>query len=254
MSEDGGSLDEAVSRLVDTDDEAAVRDVLERLLSNDSRENDASAARPSAGHRYEFEDIIAVLTHDLRNPQAVARGSLQQYRETGDPQHLDRVERAQQRVEAITEDALELIRSGGTIEETEWLGLSETAHAVWQTIDTEHATLEVERQVLIDADTRRFERLLQNLFENAITHGGPDVEVTVETTADGFYVEDDGPGVDSLAEQKAFEFGYSTDDDGTGFGLCIVSEIATAHGWSLSLHDAPDGGARVQFSHVDVRR
>ena len=69
---------------------------------------------------------------------------------------------------------------------------------------------------------------------------------------DGFYVEDDGPGVPPDERDKVFDFEFSTDDDGTGLGLAIVEAIARAHGWSVEMTEGSDGGARVVFTGVDV--
>ncbi|MFC6794882.1 ATP-binding protein [Halobaculum halobium] len=43
-----------------------------------------------------------------------------------------------------------------------------------------------------------------------------------------------------------FDRGHTTADDGTGFGLAIVAEIAGAHGWSVRVTEAADGGARFE--------
>jgi len=48
-----------------------------------------------------------------------------------------------------------------------------------------------------------------------------------------------------------FDAGVTTDPDGTGFGLKIVSEVANAHGWSVDAVDADGGGARFEFRGVD---
>lgn len=37
--------------------------------------------------------------------------------------------------------------------------------------------------------------LFENLYRNAVEHGGSEVTVTVGTLKDGFYIEDDGVGV-----------------------------------------------------------
>ena len=47
-----------------------------------------------------------------------------------------------------------------------------------------------------------------------------------------------------------FETGYTTDDDGTGFGLTIVDQIAKAHGWEVGVSDAEGGGARFDVRGV----
>ncbi|ELZ46466.1 multi-sensor signal transduction histidine kinase, partial [Halorubrum californiense DSM 19288] len=95
---------------------------------------------------------------------------------------------------------------------------------------------------------------LENLFVNAVTHAGPEVAVTVGTLSDGdgFYVEDDGPGIDPEDREEAFEAGVTSDPEGTGFGLKIVAEVAEAHGWTVELAESPTGGARFEFRGVDV--
>lgn len=49
-----------------------------------------------------------------------------------------------------------------------------------------------------------------------------------------------------------FEYGYSTDQDNTGFGLAIVEQIAEAHGWRVELVEADSGGARFEFRGMDI--
>ena len=48
-----------------------------------------------------------------------------------------------------------------------------------------------------------------------------------------------------------FDPGYTTNDDGTGFGLAIVDQIATAHGWEIRATDADGGGARFEITGVE---
>ena len=45
-----------------------------------------------------------------------------------------------------------------------------------------------------------------------------------------------------------FESGYTTSEDGTGFGLAIVRTIAEAHDWSVTLAESEAGGARFEFA------
>jgi signal transduction histidine kinase len=47
------------------------------------------------------------------------------------------------------------------------------------------------------------------------------------------------------------EHGYTTAEDGTGFGLAIVRSVAAAHGWQLDLAESDDGGACFEFSGVE---
>ena len=75
--------------------------------------------------------------------------------------------------------------------------------------------------------------------------------MTVGTIPNGFYIEDDGPGIPTDERDAVFEAGYSTTEDGTGFGLNIVEEIVDAHGWDIRVTEAPDGGARFEIASVE---
>ena len=75
--------------------------------------------------------------------------------------------------------------------------------------------------------------------------------VTVGNLSDGFYVADDGPGIPDTERDTVFNVGYSTTDDGTGFGLSIVQQVADSHGWHTRITDGPSDGARSEFTRVD---
>jgi len=76
--------------------------------------------------------------------------------------------------------------------------------------------------------------------------------VTIGDLEDGFYVEDDGPGIPENQREDVFNAGYSTAEDGTGFGLSIISEIADAHGWNIRVTDGTSGGARFEVTGIRV--
>lgn len=82
-------------------------------------------------------------------------------------------------------------------------------------------------------------------------HGGHDVSVSVGTMADGFYVADTGPDIPESDSEAVFEAGYSTSEEGTGFGLRIVEQIADAHGWEVAVTDSEEGGARFEITGVE---
>ncbi|WP_225334746.1 sensor histidine kinase [Halomicrobium urmianum] len=81
-------------------------------------------------------------------------------------------------------------------------------------------------------------------------HGDEGVTVTVGATDGGFYVADDGSGIPESDRESVFEAGFSTSDEGTGFGLNIVRSIADAHGWDVSVTESEAGGARFEFTNV----
>ena len=90
--------------------------------------------------------------------------------------------------------------------------------------------------------------MLENLLRNSLEHGGETVTVTIGDIDRGFYVEDDGPGIPPEERDRVFDAGYSTNSEGTGFGLSIVSDVAEAHGWNVTVTEGRSGGARFEIT------
>ncbi|WP_172861786.1 PAS domain S-box protein [Halopenitus persicus] len=201
-----------------------------------------------------LEEFASIVSHDLRNPLNVATGHLQLARETGDgaDPHLAAVERAHGRMEALIEDLLTLAREGEAVAETDAVDLAALAGACWQTVETADATLVIEGDRTVVADEGRLKQLFENLMRNSVEHGGPEVTVTVGGLEDGFYVEDDGPGIPDADRSAVFEAGFSTNVGGTGFGLSIVQRIAEAHGWNVRVTESEAGGARFEITGVEL--
>lgn len=90
--------------------------------------------------------------------------------------------------------------------------------------------------------------VFENLFRNAIEHYDNEVTVRVGVLPEivGFYVEDTGHGIPEDEREAVLEPGYSTNEKGTGFGLAIVKDVVDAHGWTLSIDESPEGGARFE--------
>lgn len=199
----------------------------------------------------QLEQFASALSHDLRNPVAVATGYVELAQETGDQAHFREALGALERIDETIEDLLTLSREGRAIDELETVSLRSVIADAWSTSDTGDGALEidVDDDVRIRADPSRLRTLFENLFRNAIEHGGETVRVG--SLEGGFFVADDGPGVPDDERQTVFERGYSTRADGTGFGLAIVESIATAHGWSIEVTEGRDGGARFEIAGIE---
>ncbi|MFD1587361.1 PAS domain S-box protein [Halorientalis brevis] len=198
-----------------------------------------------------LEEFAAVVSHDLRNPLTVAQGSLELGRQSGAPEDFERVENAHERMNTLINDLLTLARQGQLVEETQSVVLDTIVAAAWETVRNGPATLDVALDgYRLDADESRLRQLFENLLSNAVRHGGDDVSIRVGLLddGDGFYVEDDGPGIPAAERESVFEHGYSTTRKGTGFGLAIVEEIAEAHGWTVAATESADGGARFEIA------
>ncbi len=133
------------------------------------------------------------------------------------------------------------------------ISLPDLTEACWNSIAEPEATLNNETDITIYANNIRLAQIFENLFRNAIEHAGTDVTITVDRLDDesGFFVEDDGPGVPPSKRQTALEWGVSTTDTGTGFGLAIVQEIVEAHEWSLQITTGAEGGAKFEITDVE---
>ncbi len=198
-----------------------------------------------------LEELVSAMAHDLRNPLHVARASSELLEREVEDDAVDRLLRAHDRMEAIVEDILTLAEQGEPITDPEPVDLGTVAERAWETSRTADADLGVVESRRLRADPSRLQELFENLFRNAAEHGGSEATVTVGTIEEGFYVADDGPGIPESEREAVFESGYSTAAGGTGFGLTIVRRIAEAHGWSVRVTEAGEGGARFEFTGVD---
>ena len=200
-----------------------------------------------------LDEFARMLSHDLRSPLSVAQGRLQLAAAECDSDHFEPIERAHSRMDTLIEEILTLAREGETVTDRELVDIASVANASWSNVRTAIASLIVDIDQTIEADKSRLKQLFENLFRNALDHGGPDVTVAVGALADrpGFYVSDDGPGIPEGDRDSVFEPGYTTREEGTGFGLAIVAEMVTAHGWTVQVTESETGGARFEFLGVE---
>ena len=242
--------------------------------------------------RERLEEFASVVSHDLRNPLSVAVGNVElakDFEGEAADERLDRAHDALDWMDDLISDLLALAREGRSVEETATVDLRSVVDTAWRTVGSgPDVALVVEGPLpWVECDRSRLRQALENLFRNAIEHGGPDdcspsdlpdeagadaddargpfaddgngevapadasLRIFVGTLPGGFYVADDGPGIDPSERESVFEPGFTTDDDGTGFGLAIVERIAEAHGWEVTLTESESGGARFEFHGVD---
>jgi len=199
-----------------------------------------------------LDQFASVVSHDLRNPLQIVSASLELAQTNEDFDEIDRARRSVGRMEDIIEDLLALARASEGVDSTDSVDLEELAIAARQQVPTDQGQVRVEQSLpTVEADGTRLQQVLENLIRNAFEHNDPPVSVTIGpldgNPVTGIYVEDDGQGVPPDQREAVFEHGYSTNDDGTGFGLSIVRDVIEAHGWSIRIVDATDGGARFEI-------
>jgi two-component system sensor histidine kinase MtrB len=104
--------------------------------------------------------------------------------------------------------------------------------------------------VVLETDPRRLERIVGNLVENALAHGGADVSVEIKRENGGaeIAVADRGPGIEAEHLPHVFDRFYKADPAragrGSGLGLAIARENARLLGGDISVESVRGLGAR----------
>jgi len=111
----------------------------------------------------------------------------------------------------------------------------------------------------LDAD--KVDQILGNLIENAVRHGAGTVTVVVEplqatdvligrgTEGVAVSVRDKGDGVAPEMASRVFrQFWRAKRRGGAGLGLYIVKGLVEAHGGTIIVRQAPEGGAEFRFT------
>lgn len=233
-------------------DDYLLEDVTDVISNLDSLARQKRSETKLRRRNERLEQFSRVISHDIRNPLNVASGYLQLAKDDLSGEHLDVAANALDRLDELVGDLLEWARQGMLVDETEEVDLAESVNRCWYSVATGDATLEVDGTTSILADRSRFDQLMENLLRNAVQHGGEDVTIRIGSLHDGFFFEDDGPGIPSAIRDRVFEVGFSSEDDGTGFGLAIVYEIVEAHGWHVEVGPSREGGARFEITNVEI--
>ena len=209
----------------------------------------------------QLNEFAKVVSHDLRNPLSVASGHVQLLHDEfeddreSERERLEKVIHAHDRMETLIQDLLTLAQSGAEIRNPKWIDFRALCENCWENVSTADATLELNVDGEIRADPSRLKQLVENLIRNGVDHGGENVTIAVGCLdhRGGFYIADDGVGIEKENRDQIFESGFSTVANGTGFGLAIVSEVVDAHGWEIAVTESSDGGARFEITGVECR-
>lgn len=211
--------------------------------------------------------FVATASHELRTPLTSLRVMLDVLRSDLEGPHPDvpaalaQVEEAEaqaDRLSALTGDLLDLSRlDAGVPLRSELVEIAELARSVAAELVVRAS--ELGREIALDAsqgqwavaDPGSAAQVLRILLDNALRHGGGDVQITVDGH-DGMAriaVQDDGTGVPQADRERVFERFERGEgaQPGFGLGLAIGRELAGLMGGTLTLDPAGAGGARFVF-------
>ncbi|WP_326720614.1 HAMP domain-containing histidine kinase [Streptomyces sp. NBC_00243] len=197
--------------------------------------------------------FVADASHELRSPIASLRTQL----EVGaaHPELLDVAGAVEDtvRLQRLAADLLLLARldAGERPADTRFdLGAVVREEAAGRTGVTADAPA-----VEVSGSRGQLARVLANLLDNAQRHARERVSVRVRTDGAWVVVEvaDDGAGVPADQRERIFERfvrlddARTRDDGGAGLGLAIARDVALRHEGTLTVREAPEGGALFEL-------
>ncbi len=193
--------------------------------------------------------FLASAAHELKTPLALVRAQVELgYRPQGRDRVLadiDGMARQVQQLLLLAETSEPLNYQKSQIDPRPVL--EEVCHVMARV--GERRTVDVRLQVdpalqWWTADRGALFTLAKNLLENAIQHSSSGDVVWLRAGADGFSVQDQGPGIAANDLPHIFDRfwrGPGRRDEGAGLGLSICAAIAEAHGWRIKPDLLPRG-------------
>jgi len=200
------------------------------------------------------EQFIAVLGHDLRNPLASIVGAARLLRREGQSEKAQKIlsmmEASVDRMAGLIDDVMDFARgrlgSGIGLHRTVTT-LEPVLRHVVEELEANHPSRDFicafDLPEAVSVDAGRISQLMSNLLSNALTHGDPKAPVRLGAiTRAGrlqVWVANAGPPIPATLIDRLFQPFFRGEvrasQQGLGLGLHIASEIARAHGGTLTV-------------------
>jgi two-component system sensor histidine kinase KdpD len=209
--------------------------------------------------------LLRAVSHDLRTPLASIKASVSSLRQTDvhwtaedEAELLANIEQNADRLDALVGNLLDMSRlQAGSLEPfLRATAVDEVAPVALRGLDDADQLLIVvpDDLPLVRADPGLLERVLANLFSNALRHSPPDLRPMLRAKEDGdrvvLDVVDHGTGVPAGLKERIFEPFARLDErsPGVGLGLAVAKGFAEAMGGSIVAVDTPGGGLTVRVA------
>lgn len=224
---------------------------------------EVSQARAQAEVASARESLVKIAAHELRTPLTVIGGYASMLLDGSLPSGSERAKAGLVLIARKTEEAKRVVNqmllaaridAKGVIREETTFDLR---RSVADAVDRAAGLVEMESQgivmnlpeqpVLVEADRAHVGLILDNLVNNALTHGkGGTVEIALAADRPTIRVTDHGTGVPAEARTRIFEpffqvAGQLHGRGGVGLGLAVSRQLAELQGGSLILEPARPG-------------
>ncbi len=232
--------------------------------------DDAARAREELERRSLFEEqLIGIVSHDLRNPLSAITLSAATLLRGGNldakqGRAVARITTAAERALRMIRDLLDfsLLRAQGQLPVTP--SSADIARIVTDTVDelrVAHAerivTIEHSGPVDVDVDADRFAQVVGNLVANALQHSPSGAAVVVRSSVDDktarFTVQNGGPPIADRDLPRLFQpfqrgEGAVAGGRSVGLGLHIAERIVAAHGGTITVSTNAEDGTTFTVS------
>lgn len=219
------------------------------------------------------KQFTADASHELRTPVAIIKGACeyaQKYDETEEERQetIAIIHRQADKMAVLIQQLLSMTRME---QGTEKLNFEPTdmAQFVENTAEeqnwcTERIKLELQKNVIVNADASLLARLLTNLVENSFKYAAENGDITIAVQADDseavLSVKDQGEGIAPEYTEKIWQRFYQIDtsrsdeeNTGSGLGLSMVKQIAKLHGGYMTL-ESKKGSGSVFALHLPLMK
>lgn len=201
--------------------------------------------------------LAAVVAHEVRNPLAGLRASLQVIDGRCEPRDRSAIAAMIQRIDSLNDKVSDLLLYARpkpprrqTVDLLPLLG--EVALSAQASTGRSGTPITVSGDRLkVTADPEMLRAALLNLTLNACQAAGHrEVDITVngDEEACRIAVRDRGPGIAGEIRDQVFEPFFTTRVSGTGLGLAIVKRLMELHDGSVTLADRPGGGTIAEVT------
>jgi len=201
--------------------------------------------------------LAAVVAHEVRNPLAGLRASLQVLDgRLAQRENRDVIAAMIQRIDDLNEKVEDLLlyaRPKAPRLRAVDVGALAREVAVSARVATGNAgaPIDVRGGATAHADADMLRAALLNLTMNACQAGGDtavDIQVGTEGNACRVAIHDRGPGIPPDVRERVFEPFFTTRVGGTGLGLAIVKRLLELQDGGIALNDRPGGGTVAEVT------